>query len=68
MNAKKAAIISEAFDVFAIARDLQGRIKNAYGVEIDLDQSIEIIKVANISQILDCVSGIETDISHIASE
>lgn len=62
MELKQMTVVSEAIDVVAIVLDVQKRIKNAYGIELDFDQALEVVKTANISLTWESVSRIESSI------
>ena len=68
MDAEKSVTIFNSLELFELVREIQNRIISAYGVELTIEQVLELIKVANEQELIRSIWEIEKDISHIASE
>lgn len=68
MDAEKSVTIFNSIELFELVRDIQNRIISCYGVELTIEQVLELIKVANEQELIRSIWEIEKDISHIASE
>ena len=68
MDAEKSLTIFNSLELFELVRDIQNRIISSYGVELTIEQVLELIKVANEQELIRSIWEIEKDISHIASE
>lgn len=62
MEQKQMTIVMEAIDIVSTVLDVQKRIKNAHGIELDFSQALEVVKTANISLTWESVSRIESSI------
>ena len=67
MDAVKSVTIFDSMELFELVRDVQKRIISAHGIELTFDQVLELVKIAGDKQLLDMISEIRDDISHIAS-